>query len=514
MGPKNKFPRIRLKRGGPAPLYRQLRDAIVAAVGRGEIPAGSQLPPTRDLAGRLGVNRSTVCAAYEALEAEGCVVSRVGRGTTVVRSGAGAARPAGARGGGTGASRFSQAIRSLRRGDTERSPDPETDPGSEEIDLSRLLPDERLFPVRPFRQVVHQLLAREGRELLQYGPAQGHPALRRILAERLTRRGLPAAAERLLIVSGAQQGLDLVFRTFLDPNDAVVVESPTYTQVLPLLRFHRARVVGVPMRDDGIDLDVLDNVLSAEAPKLVYTMPSRHNPTGITTSMEHRRRLVDLAERYRVPILEDGFEEELEAGGKALPPLKAIDSGGRVIHLGTFSKGLFPGLRIGWILTETEIIEATAEAKSLSDYHTSLLTQAALAEFCRQGHYDTHLRRLGRVMRRRLRVALRAMQAEFPAEVGWSRPDGGYCLWVELPDGMSSDRFCREAARHGVRVAPGQPFFPDGSGRRHFRISISRVDEEEIRTAIGRLGEVLARMLEDREAMPEIPATTDSIPYI
>jgi DNA-binding transcriptional MocR family regulator len=514
MDPKIKFPRVRLKRGGPVPLYRQLRDAILEAVRNGTIPVGSRLPPTRELARRLGVNRTTVCSAYEKLEAEGNVVSRVGRGTTVVRAGgepAGRPDPPAA---GVGPVRFSQAMRSLRRGDPDRAPEGDTNGGAGEIDLSRLLPDERLFPVRPFRQIVHQVLAREGRELLQYGPAQGHPPLRRILAERLTRRGLPAEADRLLIVSGAQQGLDIVFRTFLDPNDVVVVESPTYSQVLPLLRFHRARIVGVPVRDEGLDLDLLGNVLAADAPKLIYTMPSRHNPTGVTTSPQHRRRLVDLADRYRVPVLEDGFEEDIDSGSRIPLPLKAFDAGGRVIHLGTFSKGLFPGLRIGWILAEAGIITATAEAKSLSDYHTSLLTQAALAEFCRQGHYDTHLRRLGRVFRRRLRVALRAMHAEFPGEVGWTRPEGGYCIWVQLPPGLSSDRLWREAARRGVRIAPGRPFFPDGSGRRFFRISISRVDEEEIRTGIGRLGEVLARMLEEREEAPEVPATVETIPYI
>ncbi|MBI4161929.1 MAG: PLP-dependent aminotransferase family protein [Acidobacteria bacterium] len=502
------------RREGP-PLYLQIRDAILDGVRSGRIPPGTRLPPTRDLAKRIGVNRTTVCSAYESLQSGGFAVSRVGRGTTILRADSPArARPRAGRRLGIEESRFSLGVRGLLEATPLAAPDLEMDLGTSGIDFSRLLPDERLFPVLPFRRAVQTVLAREGRDLLQYGPPRGHLPLREILAARLQRQGVAAPAERILVVSGAQQGIDLVFRVLLDPDDVVAVEAPTYSQVLPLLRFHRARAVGIPMTSEGMDLGVLERVLAEYAPKLVYTMPTRQNPTGVTTRSPHRHRLVALAGQHGVPILEDGFEED-GADGNHSPLLASLDPGGLVILSGTFSKGLFPGLRIGWLcLADPEILDAVAAAKSCSDYHTSLLAQAAVAEFCREGRYDAHLRRLGRIFRRRLRVALRALRSEFPRGVRWTPPDGGHCLWVELPEGLSGDDLGREAARQGVRIAPGRAFFPDESGDRFFRISISRVDEKEIREGVARIGRLLAKMIAGRRPAAAPAKPGESIPYI
>ncbi|MEE8112322.1 MAG: PLP-dependent aminotransferase family protein [Acidobacteriota bacterium] len=515
MEPIVQFLMPRLDRRQPSPLYLQLREALLEMIQGDRFPAGSRLPPTRTLARQLGLNRTTVCAAYNSLESAGWVASHVGRGTLVVRNAvSGPVRPIGGSPEPVGGIGYSEAVSNLLDGAPERSwesPEPVLEDG--DIDFSRLLPDERLFPVRKFRTVVNQILEREGSALLQYGPASGYAPMREVLARRMVQRGLPADPENLLIVSGAQQGMDLVFRMFLDPGSRVVVESPTYSHVLPLLRFHRATILGIPMTTEGMDLDALERTLTSSRVRMIYTMPGLHNPTGITTGPEHRERLLSIAARHGVPILEDGFEEEIRSSGKRVVPLKALDRENQVIHLGTFSKGLFPGLRIGWLLANSEIIRVASEIKSCSDYHTSLLSQAALAEFCRQGHYDAHLERMHRVFRRRLRVALKGMQEKFPEEIRWNPPAGGSCIWLELPAGLSSETLRMQALQEGVRVAPGMPFFDGSGGNRNFRISISRVNEEEIRRGIARLGKTLGEMLKGRQEPSGPVVHRETIPY-
>jgi DNA-binding transcriptional MocR family regulator len=247
------------------------------------------------------------------------------------------------------------------------------------------------------------------------------------------------------------------------------------------------------MTDRGMDLDALEAVLERSRPTLVFTMPTFHNPTGITMDLDSRRRLLDLASRYGTPVVEDDFDSELRFDGDTLPPLKALDERGSVLHIGTFSKGLFPGLRLGFVVAPPPVVAMLGRTKLIADYHTSLLLQAAVLEFCREGHYDRHLKRLASIYRDKSRTLTRALEHFFPANVSWTRPEGGYAFWVTLPEALSADAILEESARAGVLFTPGSNFFALGEGDRFLRLSISRVPLERIAEGIERLGAILTR---------------------
>ncbi len=475
--------RLRLDRDSASPLYRQVCDQIRAWIASGELAPGEKLPPSRDLAETLGINRNTIASAYDELAKAGDVRSHVGQGTFVA-PGAVESPRAPLR------FRFSRAAeasaeRVQKPAVASAHPDP--------IDFATLVPDEELFPVEPFREVLDRVLRREGKTLLQYGPAAGHRPLRAYIAERIRDRGVAADAENVLIVNGSQQGLDLICRSLLDPGDRVALETPTYTIVLPLLAQYHAQMEPIPMTDRGMDLDALETVLERSRPRLVFTMPTFHNPTGLTMDLDSRRRLLDLASRYSTPVVEDDFDSELRFDGDALPPLKALDERGSVLHIGTFSKGLFPGLRLGFVVAPPAVVAALGRSKLIADYHTSLLLQAAVLEFCREGLYDRHLKRLVAIYRDKSRTLIRALERFFPANVSWTRPEGGFAFWVTLPEGLSADAILEESSRAGVLFTPGSNFFARGEGDRYLRLSISRVPSERIEEGIERLGTILTR---------------------
>ncbi len=477
---------IELDRTSNQPLYQQLEAHIEKLINDGSLPAGAKLPASRDLASKLGINRNTVTSAYDALVTKTRVHSHVGQGTFVAEPGRDATPETPSR------MRWSFSRAALAARDRFRSPAEEThhpDP----INFATMVPDEELFPVEPFRVVLDEVLARQGKQLLQYGPAAGYPPLRSYIAERLARRGVKATPENVLVVNGSQQALDLICRTLLDPEDPVVLESPTYTSVLPLLAQYRAEIEEIPMTARGMDLDALEASLTRSRPKLLFTMPTFHNPTGITMDLASRERLVDMATRHGVPVIEDDFDSELRFDGEPLPPLKAFDDKECVVHIGTFSKGLFPGLRLGWIVAPTAFVDTLGRSKLISDYHTSLLLQAAVLAFCERGHYDIHLERLAGIYREKSRVLIAALEKYFPDDVTWTHPEGGFAVWITLPKTLSVDAILSEAVADGVLFTPGEHFFAHGDGRRFLRLSISRVPVERIAEGVQRLGNILRR---------------------
>jgi GntR family transcriptional regulator/MocR family aminotransferase len=481
---------LTLERDTSVPLYRQLRDQIAELIASRKLRAGTRLPASRDLADLLGVNRQTVSSAYDQLASEGLARSHVGQGTFVV--GMPEATP-------TTPFRWplSRAMEAVSRQPTHVTP--RTD-HPDPVDFVSLVPDEELFPIEPFRDVLDHVLELEGKQLLQYGPVAGYEPLRTFIADRLAERGVRATADDVQIVNGSQQGLDLVFRALVDPGDRVGVESPTYSVVLPVLAQYQARLVEIPMTPLGMDMDSFEAALARGPVKLVYTMPTFHNPTGITMDLESRRSLLELARRHQIPIIEDDFESDLRFDGEALPPLKALDDTGLVLYLGTFSKGLFPGLRLGWIVAPPEVVEPLSRTKMFSDYHSSLLLQAALLEFCQRGYYDEHLQNLTRVYREKSRLLVESMKRHFSSEVSWTEPEGGYAFWITLPEDVSSQALLTESARDGVVFTPGSHFFTGDGGDRCLRLSISRVRVDRIEDGVRRLGAIIKRMLRAKEA--------------
>jgi GntR family transcriptional regulator/MocR family aminotransferase len=491
---------LNLDKASRVPVYRQICERVVQLVDEGALAPGDRLPPTRALAGTLGVHRSTVLNAYAELWALGYLESRSGSYSTVRRR----ARPLAGREVSGDAAPSAKAAAAVRweaivtpaarraRDDAVRLKE---ERGAHDglVDFARLAADPRLAPHEELRRSLKAALVRRGGELLDYGDPRGYLPLREALSRRMRAHGIAVSADEVVITNGAQQGLDLVARVLARPGDGVALESPTYSMALSLFRLHGLTPRAVPMRPDGMDLDVLARVLARRRPAFVYTVPNFHNPTGITTSQAHRERLLALCETHRVPLVEDGFEEEMKYFGKAVLPIKSMDARGSVLYLGTFSKVVFPGLRLGWIAAPRACVEHLVAVQRFSSLAGNTLAQAAAAQFCSSGAYEAYLRRVHRVYRARMQTMLQSLRDCLPAGVEWTRPAGGYTLWLRLPAAKPDERTLVERGlRAGVKVVPGSQFFPRPPGLPHLRLSIACVTEEQIVEGCARLGRALA----------------------
>ena len=369
-------------------------------------------------------------------------------------------------------------------------------------------PEADLFPVEQLREVGDYAMAHLTREALQYGLTEGLGALRQTLADYVTEGGTPANIDNIAITSGSQQALDLMGRLFVDEGDAVLVESPTFLGALQSFKAYGARFVPVPLDDDGVRIDALEAALRAERPKFMYILPNFQNPTGVTLSLERRRRLVELAASHGVPILEDDPYGQLRFEGEPLPSLLSLDAAlypenaaagaylrGNVVHLGTFSKTLAPGLRVAWAVAPPEIARQFAMAKQGSDLHTNALGQAMANEFMCRGWLPAQVERIRRTYLERRNAMVEAMEAMFPPEVSFTRPQGGLFLWVTLPEGMDAVALLAEASKRKVAFVPGAPFYVNGEGQNTFRVTFASMDPDRIREGVRRLAEVI------REAM-------------
>jgi GntR family transcriptional regulator/MocR family aminotransferase len=346
-----------------------------------------------------------------------------------------------------------------------------------------------MFPADDFRKVLQSVMRRDGMAALGYGESNGYAPLRTTIAHILASQGLQARPENILITAGSQQALSLVSQLLLKPGDTILVESPTYGGALELFRAVNFSIVGIPMDKQGMQVENLEKLLQQHHPKLIYTIPNFHNPTGTCLSSSRRRELLVLADRYNVPILEDDFVGDLRYDGRAQPSLKALDPGGRVIYANTFSKMLMPGLRVGFLLIEGPIYERLVEFKRVNDLATSALIQRALEAYVTVGRYQAHLRRSCQIFRKRRDAMITAIQRCLPAGVNFDAPQGGLFLWVRLPDKMSADELLPLARQAGVDFVPGNKFFPDGNrGKDWMRLNFVLHAPEDIEEGIKRLG--------------------------
>ncbi|MEM7245346.1 MAG: PLP-dependent aminotransferase family protein [Acidobacteriota bacterium] len=482
MGPILEF---ELDRKAPLPLCQQLHQQLREALEGGLFEPGSRLPATRRVATELGLHRATVVEAYRRLELEGWVDQRVGSGTYVRSPASAAASALRGRGGGPVAVGVAELLEQVRRVEL-----PPVSPDA--LDLSTIVPDVRGFPSEAFHASLRRASERRGSEVLSYGPATGDAELRDLLAERLRRRGLPVEGSDLVVVAGAQQGIDLLLRAHAQPGDRVVVESPTYHHALDLLRIHRVEIDELPLHHDRggsrshYDSDELERCLSAR-PAVVYAQPNHQNPTGLTLRPESRVQLVEACARAGSLLIEDDYEAELhhDEDGR-LKPLAAISDGAVVAHVGTLSKALFPGLRIGWIAGPSELIERVARVKRITDLSGSVILQAAAADLIATGEYDRHLEQVVAEGVRRLKTLGRALARELPPGFTATAPEGGHALWLELPPGLTGEALARRAAEEGVLVSPGELFSVRG-GPGAVRLSTAQLDAAEIDDAVGRL---------------------------
>ncbi len=383
------------------------------------------------------------------------------------------------------------------------------------ISLAGGYPAAELFPVEAFREAFDWVLASEPRLALQYGPAEGYLPLREFLADRMARFGIVTSPEEILITHGSQQGLDLLARLFVDPGVTVVVEDPSYVGGLQAFNSYQARYLVVPTDTEGMQVDLLEELLSKRhpSPRLIYVLPNFQNPSGVTLSLERRKRLLELSYRHGIPILEDDPYGELRYEGESLPSLKSLDTEGSVIYLGTFSKILVPGLRLGWVAGSRDVIQGLVKGKQAADLHTNSLSQRATYRVCSTGMVDRHVETMRPVYRERRDAMLRALAGRFPEGTTWSHPQGGLFLWTRLPDGVDTKEMLGEAVREGVAYVPGSAFNPDGHRTSAMRLNFSSSNPKQIEEGVRRLGQVVRRACRSMEKKAQDPVMpTDLAP--
>jgi GntR family transcriptional regulator/MocR family aminotransferase len=306
---------------------------------------------------------------------------------------------------------------------------------------------------------------------------------------------LQAQPENILITAGSQQALSLTTQILLKPGDTILVESPTYGGALDLFQALDFRVVGVPMDTQGMQVENLEKLLQQHHPKLIYTIPNFHNPTGTCLSSSRRRELLLLADRYNIPILEDDFVGDLRYDGRTQPSLKALDPGGRVIYASTFSKMLMPGLRVGFLLIEGPVYENLVKFKHVNDLATSSLIQRALEAYVTVGRYQAHLRKTCQIFRKRRDVMVAAIKKHLPMDVQFEIPQGGLFIWLRLPDNLSSEDLLPFALKEGVDFVPGKRFFPGSNqGGSWMRLNFVVQPPDEIEEGINRLSQAVEEL--------------------
>ncbi|MCA8974057.1 MAG: PLP-dependent aminotransferase family protein [Planctomycetes bacterium] len=470
------------------------------AIESGRLRAGDRLPPIRDLARRCDVTRTTVQDAYRQLAERGLVEGAVGRGTTVIgtteRGVPGEAERERGTSGGRLLSPFADAA--LRQSLAIPGA-PVLASGRELIaNFAELAPDPERFPVDEWRAAMDAVLQRSGPELLGYGmAANGLPELREQIARRARESDATATAKEVLITGGAQQALDLALRTFCAPGDAVVVTDPSYHQMSGLLHAHGLEPISVAFRHEGLDLDRLERVTRRPDVRLVYLMPTFHNPTGRTLDEGQRRALAEVMGRTGVPVVEDEYQHSLRFRGQALPSLRSLDPRGLTITVATASKELFPALRIGWVIGAPELLRGMAAVKRFMDLETSPLLQAALVEFVDRGSLDRYLGGLRAELARRHAALQRACARSLPAGCSITDPDGGFVAWLALPEPGQADRLAELANERGVRVVAGRVFDPHDRPSTGVRLSLTRADCEQIAAGMAVLGDCARAILAD-----------------
>jgi 2-aminoadipate transaminase len=369
------------------------------------------------------------------------------------------------------------------------------------------LPAPDVFPIAEVAEAAERILRERGAQALQYGATEGYRPLREWVAARMTAEDLPITADNVLITTGSQQALDLFGKVFVDPGSRVLVESPTYLAALQAWNAYGATYMEAPADGDGMRIAGLDRLLLA-APRFVYCLPNFQNPGGVTLPLERRERLVALAGKHNVPLVEDDPYRELRFEGAHLPRLIQLDAAqrneapyaGNVIYTTTFSKILSPGLRVGWVIAAHEVIAKLTQAKQGTDLHTATFNQMIAYELASAGFLERHARTIVRAYRERRDAMLAALAEEFPSSVKWTRPQGGMFLWVTLPASLDAADLLSDALEYKVAFVPGAPFHSDGSGANTLRLNFSNASPETIREGVRRLGLALRARL--AEAVP------------
>ena len=463
------------------PLYLQIAQEIIRGIENGTLPRGSRLPTVRELADQLSVTRVTAHNAYAELKSKGWIDATVGRGTFVI-------------GPPSTPSDLADAV------SLQTTPDKVMEditrlsalPGSRSLAMAE--PDPSMYPTHEMSRILSSFsVANE--ELFHYGSSRGDLQLRLEISKLLAERDIPAKPDAILLTTGVTQGLSIVTTALCERGDKVLVEQPTYLGFLGLLESCGVEPIGIPLDNEGPRLDHLERILLRERPRLLYTVPSFQNPTGICMSKQRRAGLLSLAEEYGLYILEDDIYGYLDYDRVVPQSLKSADPGNLVIYVNSFSKVLFPGLRVGYIAPPIPLTERLLTHLRVRELCAPPLLQRALAEFLRRGLFTSHLERVLPVYRRRRDATLEALAQFMPQEVQWTNPEGGYCIWVTLPEEVDRTDLYRSALSRGIAYTPGDVFLSEPAKGGHMRLCFASRGESVIRDAVAMLAAIIKESL-------------------
>jgi len=474
-----------IDREGPVSVTQQLADRFAAAIESNELAPGDKLPPTRALATEAGINHLTAARVYKRLAEDGFVTAAVGRGT-FVRS-------------------LTPSAEVEHGDDWQRLALPDRSPSySEEaladafafandrevISLATGWPSPDLYPTEALTQITHEVVDEVGVEAFTYLTAPGLDDLREQLAERGRRVGYATDAEEVIVTSGAQQAIDLTVRALLEPGDVVAVESPTYSGLLSVLRAAGAQVIGVPVDDDGLDVDALEALVGHDEVKLVALQSGCQNPTGCDLSDARREQLAGLARERNLLVLEDGVYGDLRFDGGKPRALRAL-APAHVVYVDSLSKTVGGGLRVGWIAARGPVRERLALLKLESDFHSPTLTQHIAARYLASGAYGEHLKRTAPLYQRRRDALLEALDRHLPGEIHAPVPHGGHHVWATLTRPTDERTLYTESIRHGVSFVPGGAVSTERRTQTSMRLSFSLLEPAEVEEGIKRLARAL-----------------------
>jgi 2-aminoadipate transaminase len=452
------------------PIYRQLADRIIEQIHSGVLIDGERLPPTRELAGQLGLNRTTVSAAYELLESEGLIKGHVGRGSFVHYS----------------------------------SIPSETD--SSMISFASSRPAQDDFPVAAFQATCREVIVGPtATAILQLGSPAGFAPLRHYLLQQARKEGTAGPDDDILITSGCQQALDLLQRVLAPSGTSVAIEDPVYHGQRNVFRRSDIRLAPVPVLEQGVDIEQLARVFAQDRPKLVLLTPNFQNPTGTTIPIASREAIARLTDEFQVTTIENDIYGGLRYIGESLPTLKQL--GGTVL-VRSFSKVAFPGLRVGWIIAPKPLIADLTEARQWCDLHTDQLSQAVLLRFAESGRLAEHMDRTRKSGRERLEAALSACEAHLPKGTALTRPEGGMSIWVRLPEPLDTVELLPRAQREGVTYVPGKHFAVGPHDARTLRLSFGGLSPKLIETGIARLGRLFQEEVERSRSVSRFEAAS------
>lgn len=466
---------IKLDKDSGEYLYVQLYKAVKDMIVDGDIEPSFKLPTIRKLAKDLEVNNVTIVNAYNLLEKQGYVYKRVGSGTFANDMS------------NSSALKFDSEEASLREQD------------SDVINFAITAPPENLFPIEDIKSAINEVLDRDKGMAFSYQQSQGYFPLRKSIKNYLSGYDIDTSEDDIQIISGAQQGIDILSKALIDYGDVVFTENPTYSGALAVFKSRSARTISINMESDGIDMIDLENKLRSFKPKFIYTMPIFQNPTGYSYSLDKKHKLLELSKKHDFYIIEDDYLSDISFDGEKNVTLKSLDCDDRVIYIKSFSKISMPGLRLAFLVIPRTLYNDVLSAKHISDISTSGIIQRAFEIYLTGEGWDKNLKHISNIYTSRFDIMVDCIKKYIPREIKYELPKGGLNFWFTLPDGYSANELYRISLEEHISISPGSVFNIDKSDNEYFRLSIASLNVDEIDNGMNKLSEVLNKFLKEYE---------------